>query len=172
MYSTTRDAFLNAGPCPASHPVRVPQLAYETLWDTTQFNGMWPADGGNPFVLSYSDSQGYGTHADYVFGWKGDSLQRAMDHSCMFNACENGRPLKSQAVQPMNQCQVKNWVKEEIDGCKCFLSHPFGRDGFVDVVMKPDLFLTRLCVFFFRASPNARSECEHAHVKKKGCCGI
>ncbi|KAI6251749.1 hypothetical protein MCOR27_002832 [Pyricularia oryzae] len=116
MYSTTRDAFLNAGPCPASHPVRVPQLAYETLWDTTQFNGMWPADGSNPFVLSYSDSQGYGTHADYVFGWKGDSLQRAMDHSCMFNACENGRPLKSQAVQPMNQCQVKNWVKEEIDG--------------------------------------------------------
>lgn len=116
MYSTTNDAFVNAGPCPASHPVRVPQLAYETLWDTTQFNGMWPSGGPNPFVLSYGDNQGYGTHADYVFGWKGDSLQRAMDSSCMFQACENGRPLKSQAVSPMNNCRVKSQVNEDIDG--------------------------------------------------------
>ncbi|EJT70240.1 hypothetical protein GGTG_12413 [Gaeumannomyces tritici R3-111a-1] len=116
MYSTTNDAFLNAGPCPASHPVRVPQLAYETLWDTTQFNSMWSSGGPNPFVLSYGDTKGYGTHADYVFGWKGDSLQRAMDSSCMFQACENGRPLKSQAVNPMNNCKVKSQVTEDIDG--------------------------------------------------------
>ena len=45
MYNTVNEAFQNAGPCPESHPVRVPQVAYETLWDTTQFNGMWPTDG-------------------------------------------------------------------------------------------------------------------------------
>ena len=115
MYNTGKEAFQNAGPCPASHPVRMPQVAYETLWDTTQFNNMWPKDGSNPFTLSYGDAKGYGTHADYLFGWKGDSLQRAMDSSCMFNACENGRPLKSQAVAAMNKCSVKQTVHEDID---------------------------------------------------------
>ncbi|KAF2874302.1 hypothetical protein BDV95DRAFT_539638 [Massariosphaeria phaeospora] len=116
MYATTKEAFQAAGPCPASHPVRMPQLAYETLYDTTQFNNMWPTNGANPYVLSYGDAKGYGTHADYVFGWKGDSLQKAMDNSCMFNACEGGKPLKSQGVAAMNACQVKSAVKEDIDG--------------------------------------------------------
>ncbi|TEB11422.1 hypothetical protein FA13DRAFT_1748690, partial [Coprinellus micaceus] len=101
MYNTVRDAFQNSGPCPSSHPVRVPQLAYETLWDTTQFNSI------------YDDSRGYGTHADYVFGWKGDSLQRAMDSGCMFQGCENGRPLLSQSVDQMNACQISDMVGED-----------------------------------------------------------
>jgi hypothetical protein len=121
MYNTQNEAFTNAKPCPSSHPVRMPHVAYETLWDTTQFNTMWPKDGSNPFFLSYSDNKGYGTHADYVFGWKDDSLQKAMDNSCMFQACENGKPLKSQGVAAMNACAVKSSVKENIDGCKCSL---------------------------------------------------
>ena len=125
MYNTVKDAFQNAGPCPASHPVRVPQLAYETLWDTAAFAALWPTDGSQPFVLSYGDNRGYGTHADYVFGCKDDSLQRAMDSSCMFNACENGHPLKSQSVAAMNACAVKSTVKEDIDGCEsCFPPRP------------------------------------------------
>ncbi|PVH80564.1 hypothetical protein DL98DRAFT_491417 [Cadophora sp. DSE1049] len=116
MFNTAVEAFSPAKPCPASHPVRMPQLAYETLWDTKQFDAMWPADGSNPFVLSFGDEKGYGTHADYMFGWKGDSLQRAMDSSCMFQACENGKPLKSQSVAEMNKCAVKTSVKENIDG--------------------------------------------------------
>lgn len=115
MYITTKDAFQNAGACPSSHPVRVPQVAYETLWDTTPFNNMQ-----GQFVLSFG-GKGYGTHADYLFGWKGDALQKAMDNSCMFQACENGRPLKSQNVQAMNQCKVKSTIAENIDGCKLFL---------------------------------------------------
>lgn len=118
MYNTVRDAFQNSGPCPASHPVRVPQLAYEAIWDTAQFNSMWPAGAPNPFVMSYDDSLGYGTHADYVFGWQGDSLQRAMDSGCMFQGCENGRPLKSQGVQQMNACQVKDMVGEDLNNCE------------------------------------------------------
>lgn len=39
MYNTiTMDGFTNAPKCPASHPVRMPQVAYETVWDTRQFN--------------------------------------------------------------------------------------------------------------------------------------
>ncbi|KAI0384267.1 hypothetical protein F5Y04DRAFT_278272 [Hypomontagnella monticulosa] len=119
MFSTTKGAFQEAGPCPKSHPVRVPQLAYETMWNTTMFKDMWPKDGSQPFVWSHMDSKGYGIHADYVFGWKGDSLQRAMNDSCMFHAC--GSPgmqgvLKTQTVPEMNACGVKNTVEEDTDG--------------------------------------------------------
>jgi len=119
MYSTTRGGFREAGPCPASHPVRVPQLAYETMWNTTAFKDMWPKDGSQPFVWSYMDSKGYGTHADYVFGWKDDSLQRAMNDSCMFHKC--GSPgmqgiLKTQTVAEMNECAVKETVIEDTEG--------------------------------------------------------
>jgi hypothetical protein len=103
----------------------MPQVAYETLWDTTQFNNMWPADGSNPFFLSYNDNRGYGTHADYLFGWKDDSLQKAMDSNCMFQACENGKPLKSQSVAAMNKCAVKSAINENLDGCTLSSSHDF-----------------------------------------------
>jgi hypothetical protein len=137
MFNTVIDSaappqsFKNAGPCPASHPVRVPRVSLETLWDTTGFNNMWPADGKNPFVLSNGDGRGFGTHADYVFGWKGDSLQKAMDSNCNFNACENGRPLKSQGVQPMNACQVKDLVGEP-NGDQCELSYILNLQGLSD----------------------------------------
>ncbi|KAI1333849.1 hypothetical protein F5Y15DRAFT_322246 [Xylariaceae sp. FL0016] len=117
MYNTAKEAFAPAGPCPASHPVRMPQLAYETLWNTTMFNDMWPADGSQPFVWSYDDSKGYGTHGDYIFGWKGDSLQRAMDSSCMFQACgQTTGPLKTQTVAQQNKCSIENTVTEQTLG--------------------------------------------------------
>jgi Domain of unknown function (DUF1996) len=49
--------FESHGPCPASHPVKVPQLMYETIWNTAPFNDMslWPEDGSQPFVWSYGD---------------------------------------------------------------------------------------------------------------------
>ncbi|CAI9626012.1 unnamed protein product [Alternaria burnsii] len=119
MFSTTRGGFRPADPCPASHPIKMPQLAYETMWNTTAFADMWPTDGSQPFVWSYSDSRGYGTHADYVFGWKGDSLQRVMNDSCMFHHC--GSPgmqgvLKTQTVEEMNACAVESSVDEDVEG--------------------------------------------------------
>jgi hypothetical protein len=132
MFNTQNEAFTNARPCPASHPVRMPQVAYETLWDTAQFNNMWPKDGSNPFFLSYNDNKGYGTHADYLFGWKDDSLQKAMDSNCMFNACENGKPLKSQNVAAMNKCVVKPSTTENLDGCKFCLLNSLIQGMFTD----------------------------------------
>ncbi|KAL1838577.1 hypothetical protein VTJ49DRAFT_2504 [Mycothermus thermophilus] len=106
--------FENGGPCPESHPVRVPQLMYETIWDTSMFNDkeLWPEDGSQPFVWSMDDSTGYGSHGDYMFGWKDDSLQRAMDSPCYVN-CPT---LKTQSIAEMNKCTLPSVVDEKIDG--------------------------------------------------------
>ncbi|KAK0712919.1 hypothetical protein B0T26DRAFT_753097 [Lasiosphaeria miniovina] len=115
MYNTiTRDGFTNAPACPASHPVRMPQVTYETVWDTTKFNSLWPSGTPNPYVWSFEGSSGYGTHADYMFGWKGDSLQRAMDKDgCFYDGCGT---IKKQTMNVANQCTVKDMVNENTDG--------------------------------------------------------
>lgn len=119
MYNTVRGAFQPAGACPSSHPVRVPQVAYETMWDTTPFNdqSLWPEDGSQPFVWSYDDEIGHGTHGDYLFGWQGDALQRAMDDTALLSG-----QLLTQSVAEANACAVEASVDEEIDGCESTLS--------------------------------------------------
>ncbi|KAL1853209.1 hypothetical protein Daus18300_011857 [Diaporthe australafricana] len=106
--------FESGGPCPASHPVRIPQLMFETIWDTRQFNSAndWPVDSSQPFVWSMDDETGYGNHGDYVFGWKDDSLQRTMDSACYVN-CDT---LSTQSMSAQNDCTVKSAVDEDVDG--------------------------------------------------------
>ncbi|KAF2821846.1 hypothetical protein CC86DRAFT_458933 [Ophiobolus disseminans] len=100
--------------CPASHPVRLPQVFLETVWDTGVFpQSEWPTDGSQPFVWSQGDATGYGHHADYVFGWQGDSLQRAMDARCDFGGCTQ---LKTQRFAEGNKCVLPPVVKEETEG--------------------------------------------------------
>lgn len=116
MYNTiTMDGFTNAPACPATHPVRVPQVTFETVWDTTKFNSLWKS-GDNPYVWSFEGTSGYGTHADYMFGWKGDALQRAMDKSeCFYDGCGS---ITKQPMATANKCSVPEFVKEVTDGCK------------------------------------------------------
>ena len=59
-------------------------------------------------------STGFGSHGDYMFGWKDDSLQRAMDSPCYVN-CPT---LKTQSISEMNKCSVPTVVDENFDGCK------------------------------------------------------
>jgi len=51
-------SFERGSPCPDSHPVKLPQLFYEVMWDTEQFNdlSLWPEDGSQPFVFSTGDA--------------------------------------------------------------------------------------------------------------------
>ncbi|KAK3328656.1 hypothetical protein B0T19DRAFT_462304 [Cercophora scortea] len=118
--------FESGGPCPATHPVRLPQLMLETVWDTRQFNNKadWPEDGSQPFVWSSGDSSGYSSHADYLFGWKGDSLQKAMDGHTYVTA----PMLKTQPIADQNKCVAKDMVKENFDGWLPKL--PGGMDSF------------------------------------------
>lgn len=110
--------FESQGPCPATHPVRMPQVLFETVWDTKQFNNKadWPTDGTQPFVWSFGDATGYANHADYVFGWKGSSLQNLMDTACVVN-CPAANP-KTQSTAAMNKCTQKAIVNEDVNGCK------------------------------------------------------
>jgi hypothetical protein len=96
------------------HPVKLPQILYETIWNTSAFidQSMWPADGSQPFVFSTGDRTGYSWHGDYMFGWKGDSLQRAMDKFCGVDCPK----LKTQSVEKANECSKPKVVDETVDG--------------------------------------------------------
>jgi hypothetical protein len=63
-------------------------------------------------------STGYGQHADYIFGWKGDALQRAMNADCNVY-CPT---LKTQSVQAANTCTKPTLVREEVDRGACFMA--------------------------------------------------
>lgn len=113
---------------------------YEVVWDTTKFNNKaeWPTNGKQPFALSTGDETGYGQHADYVFGWKGNALQSAMDTSGCSKFPEHiGQrsgvltdnlsvgakcaQLKTQTIEKAKACSVKKVVQEDQDGCKLSL---------------------------------------------------
>ncbi|KAF3026594.1 hypothetical protein E8E14_014275 [Neopestalotiopsis sp. 37M] len=108
--------FESGGPCPATHPVRTAQVLFEVVWDTRQFNNKadWPEDGSQPFVWSFGDATGYANHADYVFGWKGDALQRLMDTPCVVNCPAAKATTQSSAA--MNKCTKQRVVDEDVDG--------------------------------------------------------
>jgi len=110
--------FEAGGTCPNSHPVKIPQILYETIWDTSQFNdrSLWPEDGSQPFVFSTGDATGYGQHGDYIFGWKGDSLQRAMDARCGGKYGGYCPQLTNQTWEVANGCTQKQKVAENVEG--------------------------------------------------------
>lgn len=91
---------------------------YEVIYETAPFNdlSLWPEDNSQPFVYSFGDTSGYGNHGDYLFGWKDDSLQKIMDEEC-YVGCSS---MRTQTIEQMNACSIKNKVIEEIgdDDCK------------------------------------------------------
>ncbi|CAA7260885.1 unnamed protein product [Cyclocybe aegerita] len=108
---------LRSGTCPSTHPVRIPLLFYEVYWDTRPFNDMWPTDGSQPFVLSMGDPTGYGHHGDYVFGWEGDSLQRAMNTCTDIGGVPEGcRELTLLTDAQINSCTQRPQVDERVEG--------------------------------------------------------
>ncbi|KAG8909803.1 hypothetical protein FRC00_009410, partial [Tulasnella sp. 408] len=102
--------------CPSTHPVTIPLLFFETVWDTKPFDNEW-VNGQSPFVWSMGDPTGYGYHADYMMGWPEDVLKRAMsqctDQGGQVSSCS---AVTSRTEQEMNDCAQPNRVDEKIDG--------------------------------------------------------
>ena len=69
-------------------------------------------------MWSTGDATGYASHADYLFGWKGDALQRNMDAKGEYMSVKS---LTRQNIQAGNKCEVKDMVHEQFDGCKLTL---------------------------------------------------
>ncbi|KAK0642111.1 hypothetical protein B0T16DRAFT_394277 [Cercophora newfieldiana] len=109
------DGIGTAEVCPPSHPVKIPQVMLEINWDTTAFNNPedWPEDGSQPFVLSTGDGTGYSQHADYVFGWRGDSLKVGMEAGCAGADCPG---MATQGMGPADGCAVGELAGESYDG--------------------------------------------------------
>ncbi|KAG9185922.1 hypothetical protein G6011_07253 [Alternaria panax] len=85
--------FESQGPCPASHPVRMPQLMYDVIYETAPFNdpSLWPEDGIQPLVYSFDDHTGYDEE------W--------------YVGCS---PMETQSMEMMNNCSVPRKVIEDI----------------------------------------------------------
>ncbi|KAK3352754.1 hypothetical protein B0T25DRAFT_456854 [Lasiosphaeria hispida] len=117
-----------SGKCPASHPIKIPQIMLEIMWDTSGFANKddWPEDGSQPLVLSSGDTTGYGQHADYVFGWEGNSLQKAMDNRCYLRNCTL---LTELSPKVKNKCTVPTVAQEKFHLDEWLAELPGGGSG-------------------------------------------
>jgi len=66
-------------------------------------------------LLTRTNRVGYGQHGDYLFGWKGDALQKAMD-ALPSGKCANANcsVLKIQAAKDAMACKKAQQVKEDV----------------------------------------------------------
>lgn len=67
--------------------------------------------------------RGAAAHGDYIFGWQGDALQRAMDNKCNLNQPCAKANLTTQPSSKYIGCNVAQAAPEQVDGCK-WTFHP------------------------------------------------
>ena len=68
--------------------------------------------------IANSYFSGPAAHGDYVFGWEGDALQKAMDNNCNLNVDCPKAGLTAQQPAQYNACTKKQQAVEPVDGCK------------------------------------------------------
>lgn len=72
----------DGGDCPASHPVRVPNLFFEAFYSVDKFPH---GSGRQPFVFANGDATGAGFHGDFLSAWDVDVMRAALRNP----ACDN-----------------------------------------------------------------------------------
>jgi hypothetical protein len=96
---------------------------------------------------------GAAAHGDYVFGWKDNSLQLAMDNRCNLNAACPAAGLTTQTPAQYNACKKKQQAKEDVDGCTFYS-------------LSLSVSKIWLLIPLFRAQGNARRQPGHQSLKR------
>ncbi|BEI82053.1 hypothetical protein CcaverHIS002_0212130 [Cutaneotrichosporon cavernicola] len=118
------------GKCPESHPILYPRIFLENFYYITpEMKAQWNKSGPN-FILSNGDTTGVTFHADFVNGWKTETLQAAVEEcfdtghdigSCApfvptLNATENERQCRYQGQIPAEDVGFSGPI-EHLPGC-------------------------------------------------------
>jgi hypothetical protein len=92
---------------------------YELMWEVSKFadKSLWPTDGSDPLIYSMNIG-GSAAHADDVFGWENDSLQKAMDNNCNLNTACPKAGLMVQHPAQYSSYKKPQQAPEDVDGCK------------------------------------------------------
>jgi hypothetical protein len=124
------------GPCPASHPIRLPSILLEVTYHPEKFPAITKGKNmkGN-LVLANGDTTGYGLHADFIMGWDRAILTKALnDPKCVnlghsitiqecptlapyfnINAAQSCKPARGQLTEPYSQGDGN--VLPKLPGC-------------------------------------------------------
>lgn len=112
------------GVCPTTHPIYLPILFYETIWNTNTF-----ANISGEFVFANGDPTGYGYHADFIAAWN-DGVQEQVKAD---TTCTN-----LQSDGEVESCPVFNGlIQSQEDAATCQLTLPVSianeqTDGFLE----------------------------------------
>lgn len=115
---------LREGPCPASHPVRLPSILLEYTYHPEVYPAITKGQNMTGHLAwANGDTTGYGLHADFIMGWDREILTKALnDPRCVtinhaipitecpvlneyFNikAAKSCRPARGQLMEPYPQ---------------------------------------------------------------------
>lgn len=84
-----------------------------SVWAMRQY---LPLPGHEKPRYANSSRTGHGNHGDYMFGWKGDSLQRALNARCDNDKC---RELERQADEEAMKCKIAQKAVEDVGNNNC-----------------------------------------------------
>ncbi|KAF2215302.1 hypothetical protein CERZMDRAFT_110020 [Cercospora zeae-maydis SCOH1-5] len=106
---------VQAGPCPSSHPTRLPHIFLENFYDLAKV-----ADKVKPnsFVMSQGDPTGYGLHADFFNGWDEGAIPKLFDdcpQPYYGNSDVGTCPSFKGFDTKNNDCKLKLEFKENVD---------------------------------------------------------
>lgn len=104
-------SLIQDGICPQTHPIYLPILFYETIWQTNAF-----ADVPGEFIFANGDPTGYGYHADFIAAWDDGVQEKVKADATCTNLQSDGE---------VESCPVfDGHIQSQADAKSCQLTLP------------------------------------------------